>query len=78
MAFETEHIMRPEELPFEVPRILAESINDLIDAIDRDDQWLDAYFDEVQSNARMLPEDEDRFVADYYCFYGWREALPRR
>lgn len=77
MALETEHIMRPEELPFEVPRILAESINELIDAIDRDDPWLDGYMEDVLSTARMLPENLDEYVCQYYVYRTLQEHRCR-
>ena len=42
-------ILRPEELDFEVPEDLAYAIDELIAALERDDQMnLDCYLNEVQ------------------------------
>lgn len=59
-------ILRPEQLPFVVPDDLELAINELIDALERDDELnLDCYLDEVQSSARSVSEDKDAWIASY-------------
>ena len=63
-------ILRPEQLPFVVPDDLELEINELIDALERDDELnLDCYLDEVQSS---VSEDKDAWIRHYYVQYGWR------
>lgn len=66
-------ILRPEQLPFSVPADLELAINELIDALERDDELnLDCYLDEVQSSARSVSEDKDAWIRHYYVQFGWR------
>lgn len=39
--------------------------------MERDDRDLDCYLDEVHGCARMLDEEKDRQVYEYYCSGGW-------
>lgn len=71
---DTQHIARPEDLPFEVPKMLSDDIHALIAAIERDDRMLDCYIDEVEGSARCLSEENDMRVRRYYCRNGWRQG----
>ena len=66
-----DRILRPEQLPFYVPDFLATSINNLIDALERDDKDLDAYLDEVLGSARGVREEHDAWLRAYYVRWGW-------
>lgn len=65
------NIAKPEDLPFHVPKMLADDINALIEALERDDRDLDAYLDEVHGSARCLSEENDMRVRRYYVDFGW-------
>lgn len=66
-------ILRPEQLPFDVPPDLELAINELIEALERDDFLaLDCYLDEVHGSARSVSEENDAWVRDYYVNWGWR------
>lgn len=68
-------ILRPDELPFKVSEQLANDINNLIAALEREDYLnLDGYLDEVQGSARELSEEDDMRVRRYYVQYGWRKG----
>lgn len=68
------NILRPEQLPFDVPPDLKLAITELIDALERDDRLnLDCYLDEVQSSARSVSEENDAWIRRYYVEYGWRD-----
>lgn len=68
------NILRPEQLPFDVPPDLDLAITELIDALERDDRLnLDCYLDEVQSSARSVSEENDAWIRRYYVEYGWRD-----
>ena len=63
-----ERLMRPEELPFEVPKQLADDINAYLDAHEKGDyRFIDCLIDEIASSARFLDEEHDRWIYDYYC-----------
>lgn len=67
-------ILRPEQLPFQVPPDLEYAINELLDAWARDERLnLDCYLDEVQAAARSVSEENDAWVRRYYVQYGWRK-----
>lgn len=69
-------ILRPEELPFECPDMLASDINALLDAMERDDFLnLDCYMNEVQSSAREIDEENDAWICNYYLYGGYKEDL---
>lgn len=71
---DTSKILRPEQLPFEVPPDLECAINELIAAFERDEKLnLDCYLDEVQSSARSVSEENDAWIRQYYVQYGWRK-----
>ena len=66
-------ILRPEQLPFDVPPDLELAINELLAAWERDESLnLDCYLDEVQAVARSVNEENDAWVRQYYVQYGWR------
>ena len=66
-------ILRPEQLPFDVPPDLELAINELLAAWERDESLnLDCYLDEVQAAARSVSEENDAWVRQYYVQYGWR------
>ena len=66
-------ILRPEQLPFDVPPDLELAINELLAAWERDESPnLDCYLDEVQAAARSVTEENDAWVRQYYVQYGWR------
>lgn len=69
----TKGILRPDELPFECPELLANDINALLAAMERDDINLDCYMDEVQGSAREVSEENDAWVCEYYLYGGWRK-----
>ena len=71
---DTSAILRPEELPFPVPKMLADDINALIAAIERDDLNVDCYENEVESCARKLNEEQGMWVRRYYCRGGWQRG----
>ena len=65
-------IKRPEDLDFEVPPILKNSINELLAALERED-WLmlDCYQEDVIGCARWCPNEEDDYwVYQYYGLLG--------
>lgn len=72
---DTSGILRPEELPFPIPQILAGDIHALIDAIERDDLCVDCYENEVESCARRLDEEHDVWTRRYHARGGWRNGL---
>lgn len=69
-------ILKPEELHFTVPPVLASSINELINALERDDINLDCYLDEVQGSAREVSEEHDDWIRRYYVEFGWMKGVP--
>lgn len=72
---DTTGILRPDELPFEVPYDLELAINELLDAWERDEVMnLDCYLNEVQASARSVSEENDTWVRWYYVQYGWRHG----
>lgn len=68
-------ILRPHELPFGCPLDLEIAINELLAAWDRDEKLnIDCYMDEVQSSARSVSEENDKWVCDYYLYGGcWKD-----
>ena len=65
-------ILRPHELHFHVPPQLAKDINNLIAALERDDDLnLDCYLNEVEGSAREVSEEHDDWLRNYYCYWGW-------
>lgn len=53
---DTTGILRPDELPFEVPYDLELAINELLDAWESDEVMnLDCYLNEVQASPRHQP-----------------------
>lgn len=75
MILNTKGILRPNELPFECPDLLANDINELLAAMERDDINLDCYMDEVQSSAREVSEENDAWVCEYYLYGGYRTDI---
>lgn len=73
-AVDASFILRPHQLSFDVPRQLADDIDALVDAIERDDPFVDDYRDEVHGSARMLPPGLNVWVEKYYVFDGWRKG----
>lgn len=71
----TKGILRPDELPFECPELLASDINALLAAMERDDINLDCYMYEVQSSARCLDDEKDNWIRQYYLNGGYRKDL---
>lgn len=72
---DTTGILRPDELPFEVPYDLELAINELLDAWERDEVMnLDCYLNEVQASARSVSEENDAWIRQYYVQYGWRNG----
>lgn len=67
-------ILRPHQLPFNIPRQLADDIDALIDAIKRDDPFVDDYRDEVHGSARMLPAELNVAIERYYVLDGWKDG----
>ena len=66
-------ILKPEELPFDVPEDLELAINDLLDAWERDEMAdIDCCLDEVHGAARGLSTENDAWVREYYIRGGWR------
>lgn len=72
---ETLGIKRPEDLPFPVPEDLANAITGLLAAMERDDLFIGDYMDDVQGASRLLPDDEDMWVYDYYLRGGWHKDV---
>ena len=68
-------IKRAEDLYFEVPEALAVSINNLVDAMERDDVDFDLYQDDLDGAARMVEEEYDDWIYSYYLEGGWREDV---
>ena len=66
-------VMRSHELPLEVPEYLAEDIDALVAAMERDDPDLDCYMDEVEGSARGVGPEEDDWIRQYYLRGGWSE-----
>lgn len=64
-------MLRPEDLPFDVPAPLARTIGELREAYARDDVNIDVYLDEVEGSARYLCPADDRRVLNYYVLGGW-------
>ena len=72
---DTTGILRPDELPFEVPYDLELAINELLDAWESDEVMnLDCYLNEVQASARSVSEENDAWGRWYYVQYGWRHG----
>lgn len=64
---DTSKILRPEELPFHCQEHLVIAINELIDALGRDDKLsLDACLDEVEGSARGVSEENDAWIRSYF------------
>lgn len=68
----TKGIKRSKDLHFEVPAGLAEDIDNLVDAIERGDPMLDCYMAQLEGSARMVEEDHDRWLYEYYLLRGWQ------
>lgn len=69
------NILRPEQLPFKVPYDLELAINELLEALERDEVLnFDCYLNEVQSSARSVSEENDAWIRRYYVQYGWRDS----
>ena len=68
-------IKRAKDLPFSVPETLARTIDELVEAMERDDINLDCYQDEVEGTARMVCKENDRWIYEYYLLGGWREDV---
>ena len=67
-------IRRPQDWPFHIPQITADSIDELIDALRRyvSDSTLSIYYDAVDGCSReMANEDQEMMVRDYYLHDGW-------
>lgn len=66
------HIKRPEDWDFEIPAITAEAINDLLDALARDERWVGSLYDELDGATREMSNiDEETLVRDYYLLEQW-------
>ena len=69
---ETPFIRRPEDWPFPIPKITADSINDLVDAIERGDRYLGSLYDELDGGTReMSNPDQETLVRNYYLHEEW-------
>lgn len=65
-------ILRPDQLPFPVTEDVRDRINDLIDAMEREDrEYIDCYYDELDGSARDLPLENDMWIRRYYLEGGW-------
>lgn len=64
-------IKRAEDWPFPMPDFLKKEINELVDAMTRDDENLDGYQDNLEGCARNVPERENMILYDYYLRGGW-------
>lgn len=69
-------ILRPEELPFPVTDDVRDRINDLLDAMEREDrEFIDCYYDELDGSARDLPHENDMWIRRYYLEGGWTKGV---
>ncbi|OUO95539.1 hypothetical protein B5F41_05810 [Gordonibacter sp. An232A] len=69
---DTSQILRPHELPFAVTDDVRDRINDLLDAMERDDtRNIDCYYDELEGSARDLSQENDMWIRRYYLEGGW-------
>lgn len=64
-------IKRASDWPFPMPGYLADDIDKLVDAMARDDEFLDCYQDNVEGAARSVSEEHDKQIYDYYLKGGW-------
>lgn len=72
-------ILRPNELPFPVPEDLATSIQGYVDSLENNnDEFLDCWLDEIEGGARMLPDDQDTWIRNYYVLGAWKDGNTNR
>lgn len=75
-AMDVSMILRPEELPFPVTDDVRDRINDLLDAMEREDrEFIDCYYDELDGSARDLPHENDMWIRRYYLEGGWTKGV---
>lgn len=75
-AMDVSMILRPEELPFPVTDDVRDRINDLLDAMEREDrEFIDCYYDELDGSARDLPHENDIWIRRYYLEGGWTKGV---
>lgn len=64
-------ILRPDELPFDVPQELERAINQLIEGWREGVSDLDSLRNQVACTARTLPADQASWVEEYYVSDKW-------
>lgn len=64
-------IRRSKDWPFPMPAFTAQAIDELVDAMERDDRNLDCYQDEVEGCARGVSAEHDREIYLYYLEGGY-------
>ena len=65
-------IRRPEDWPFPIQEITAETINDLVDAIERGDRYIGSLYGELDGSTREMEHlDEETLVRNYYLLEEW-------
>ena len=65
-------IKRSTDIKGDIAPLLAQAIDELVDALACDHPWLDLYLERVESYARWGAGDLEAWIRDYYVFYGWR------
>ena len=68
-------MMRPDELPFDIPESLAEDVLKYIDAYERDDWQLEMYIEILHQSANVLNSHDRLWLLDYYTNSGWEEGM---
>lgn len=68
-------IKRAKDLHFEVPEVLAEEIDNLVDAMERDDRMLDCYMSQLEGSRRMVDDEYDMWLYNYYLLGGWKDDV---
>lgn len=72
-----DRMLRPDELPFEVPDALAETINWFIDGFEAGKDLSDFDYaisvDQVIADFRMVDEEKDKWLYWYYIQGGWKQ-----
>ena len=68
-------IKRAKDLHFAVPEGLAEDIDNLVAAMEREDPMLDCYMAQLEGSARMVEEEYDRWLYEYYLLGGWKNDV---
>lgn len=68
-------MMKPEELPFDVPEFLARDISDYIAAYGSDAGSFDMHLEILHQSANALCEHDRRWLLDYYTDGGWERGM---